>query len=130
MHKISTALALLSGVFLGHCTVASADAFKCVDPQGRVTFAQVPCPPEQGQASWAASTARTRLYSLNPDEDTPQKLNEKALKILQSGYNVKYNYKVERIVTTEPPPPPKLENRPRPAYKACNSAENARYCNH
>lgn len=108
--------------------VAQADAFKCVDKNGRVAFTQVPCPPEQGKATWAASTARTRLFSLNPDEDTPQKVNEKAIQILQSGYNVKHTYTVDRIPMAEPPRP-KPENRPRPAYKACNSAENARYCN-
>lgn len=107
--------------------MAAADAFKCVDREGKITFAQVPCAPEQGRATWAASTLSTKLYSLNPEDDTPQKVNEKAIKILQSGYNVKHTYTVKRIPISEPPrttPDP----RPRPAFQACNSAPNARYC--
>lgn len=123
MLKLIASLALLAGP----CAQATADAFKCVDKAGRVTFAQVPCLPEQGESTWAASTARTKLFSLTPEDDTPQKVNEKAIKILRSGYNVKYTYTVKRIPMPEPPKA-KLENPPRPAYKACNSPENVRYC--
>ncbi|WP_213881455.1 DUF4124 domain-containing protein [Pseudomonas sp. dw_358] len=123
MIKLIASLALSLAPF----AMAAADAFKCVDREGRVTFAQVPCAPEQGRATWAASTLHTKLYSLDPEADTPQKVNEKAIKILQSGYNVKHTYTVKRIPISEPPKTPP-EPRPRPAFEACNSAPNARYC--
>lgn len=108
--------------------IVQADAFKCVDAQGRVSFTQVPCTPDRGTATWAASTARTVLTSVNPDDADPRHINEKATEILRSGYNVKHHYKVVLIPQTGPPPVKPELPKPRPAFEACNSAANARYC--
>ncbi|NWA26894.1 DUF4124 domain-containing protein [Pseudomonas gingeri] len=87
-------LVLLFGV---SCSAFSADAYKCVGHDGKVSFAAQPCAPDQGVSTWEARTQRTQLHSVSADEGKADAINQRATKILQAGYHTRIIYKVNII---------------------------------
>ena len=79
------------------CSAFSADAYKCVSPDGKVSFAAQPCAPDQGVSSWQARTQRTQLHSVSADEGKADAINQRAMRILQAGYHTRILYKVNVV---------------------------------
>ncbi|KIH81815.1 DUF4124 domain-containing protein [Pseudomonas batumici] len=79
------------------CSAFSADAYKCVGHDGKVSFAAQPCAPDQGVSSWQARTQRTQLKSVSVDDAKPDNINQRATKILQAGYRTHITYKVKIV---------------------------------
>lgn len=99
MAKYLTLLALLGLPF----SAARADAYKCVSKEGKVSFAAVPCPPDQGDASFEAKTKTTRLKSVSAADADPKHINEQALKVLQSPTSTRWKYNVKIIPAASQP---------------------------
>ncbi len=79
------------------CSAFSADAYKCMGHDGKVSFAAQPCAPDQGVSTWQARTQRTQLHSVAADDATPDSINQRATKILQAGYRTHIIYKVNIV---------------------------------
>lgn len=107
---------LIGGLLLsGIISSAHADAYRCERHDGKVSFAETPCGPDEGTVSTQMPTERTILTSVSAQDADPMHINKRAADILSSGYNHHYTYK-EIIVNAPVKPVPK----PRPASVAVN----------
>ncbi|MCJ1887453.1 DUF4124 domain-containing protein [Pseudomonas sp. LA21] len=64
---------------------ALADVYKCVGKDGKVSFASVPCPVDEGQASWQGSTVPTPADGPVTSSDEVVQRNLRAAAIMQQG---------------------------------------------
>lgn len=64
---------------------ALADVYKCVGKDGKVSFASVPCPVDEGQASWQGSTVPTPADGPVTTSDEVVQRNLRAAEIMQQG---------------------------------------------
>lgn len=87
---------------------AQADAFKCIDSAGRISFASVPCPAAQGDALRDRKTVPGQWVSANEEDAKPHNINQRALRVLQSSYRTKVTYKVNYLDGPAPPHTPHL----------------------
>lgn len=91
---------------------AWADAYKCIDRGGRISYAAVPCPPEQGEAQYQGKTTPGHYVSANEEDAKPENINKRALQVLQTSYRAKVTYKVHYLdgpaPARTPKPAPKL----------------------
>lgn len=79
MRRFAGTLAILT---LGVCEVATADVFKCMTHDGRISFASTPCPDYVGE-TLPLRPAPSRLSSDWEEPDFPHRVNKNATEILQ-----------------------------------------------
>ena len=107
-------LIALAGVTLVLSDAASADVFKCVARDGKVSFASTPCPDYMGDAIPQRS-AQSRLSSDWEERDFPHRLNKNATDILQVSRRRKIIITNEKEISDHMqsirPPPPGVPSR-------------------
>lgn len=86
--------------------LAQADAFKCIDRAGRLSFASVPCPAAEGDALRDRKTVPGHWVSVNEEDAKPHNINQRALRVLQSSYRTRITYKVNYLDGPAPPRTP------------------------
>lgn len=119
MNRFAIALAVSIMGFEG---IAQAEVFKCVTPDGKVSFAATPCPDYVG-AAMVQRPAQSRLSSDWEETDFPHRLNQNATEILQISRRRKLvitNEKEisDRMQAIRPPPPGVPSTCAAPTYNA------------
>jgi hypothetical protein len=106
MRRFAGTLAIL---VLGACDAATADVFKCMTHDGRVSFASTPCPSYVGD-TLPLRPAPSRLSSDWEEADFPHRVNKNATEILQVSRRRKIIITNEKEISDHmqairPPPP-------------------------
>lgn len=95
-------------------SVVLADAYKCIDRAGLISYAAIPCPLDQGDALYQGKTQPGHWVSVNEQDAQPDAINKRALKVLQASYRTRINYQVTYLDGPAPPRAAKPKVKPKP----------------
>lgn len=104
----------LTGIALVLSEAASAEVFKCIARDGKISFASTPCPDYVGEAM-PQRPGQSRLSSNWEERDFPDRLNKNATEILQVSRRRRIIITNEKEISDHMqairPPPPGVPSR-------------------